>query len=625
MQLGILLDTEWASSAPESATALAQRAEAGRLDLVVVGPGDTEGTHDSRADTALDSWTTAVWVAAHTAHIAIGVSGDGATPDLSDHVARAAPYPEVVAKARQTLESLAGVRLVAEAGWVTAPAGAGPAELLALADHDLPVVVPVRTAHDVERLIPFAASHGGNPSGRSVAARSRRRPGIDYDGLPESLRRTAIEPGDDNFSAVRSTYLRSGAPGLVLRPQTPDEVADAVVFAHRHRHLPLGVRSGGHGISGRSTNDGGLVIDVGALDGIEVVDPRRRRVRVGPGATWKEVAAALNSHGWALGSGDYGGVGVGGLATAGGIGLLSRRHGLTIDHLRSADLVLADGGQLRVSDQEHPDLFWAVRGAGANVGIATSFEFEVDEVDDVGWAKLVLVTDDIEQALLTYGRLASSAPRDTTVFLVTGRPRDGKSVVQLYALVDFGDADVIVERLTPFVALGDLVRQEVVLTRYAGVMAEAGDVGPEGHQGYGEPVSRSALLPELTPAFAHDAARLLHSGTVAYFQLRAMGGAIADVPPDRTAFAHRRSAFQVTAMGRGHGALDPAFDALAAHFDGLYLSFDTDLRPERLDDAFPPPTLARLRRTKALYDPENLFRDNFNIAPTVDVTVSRAG
>ncbi|MDD9349587.1 FAD-binding oxidoreductase [Mumia sp.] len=623
MQLGILLDTQWASGAHESATALAQRAEAGRLDLVVVGPGDAEAI---RTDTALDPWTTAVWVAARTGHIAIGVSGDGAAPDPSDHAARTAPYPEVVAKARQTLESLAGVRLVADAGWVVAPEGAERAQILALADHhDLPVVVPVRTAHDVERLIPFAASHGGNPSGRSVAARSRRRPGIDYDGLPESLHRTAIEPGDDNFSAVRSTYLRSGAPGLVLRPQTPDEVADAVVFAHRHRHLPLGVRSGGHGISGRSTNDGGLVIDVGALDGIEVVDPRRRRVRVGPGATWKEVAAALNSHGWALGSGDYGGVGVGGLATAGGIGLLSRHHGLTIDHLRSADLVLADGRQVRVSDQEHPDLFWAVRGAGANVGIATSFEFEVDEVDDVGWAKLVLVTDDIEQALLTYGRLASSAPRDTTVFLVTGRPRDGQSVVQLYALVDSGDADVIVERLTPFVALGDLLRQEVVLTRYAGVMAEAEDVGPDGHHGYGEPVSRSALLPELTPAFARDAARLLHSGTVAYFQLRAMGGAIADVPPDRTAFAHRRSAFQVTAMGRDHGALDPAFDALAVHFHGLYLSFDTDLRPQRLDDAFPPPVLARLRETKALYDPDNLFRDNFNIAPTVDLTVSHAG
>src|SRR5690606_17127009 len=140
--------------------------------------------------------------------------------------------------------------------------------------------------------------------------------------------------------------------------------------------LPLSVRSGGHGISGRSTNDGGIVVDLSRLNAIDVLDADRRLVRVEPGARWMQVAAALDEHGWAISSGDYGGVGVGGLATTGGIGFLAREHGLTIDRLRAVEVVLADGSSVRADAEHHAELFWAVRGAGANVGIVPAFEFE---------------------------------------------------------------------------------------------------------------------------------------------------------------------------------------------------------------------------------------------------------
>ncbi|WP_036964762.1 FAD-binding oxidoreductase, partial [Promicromonospora kroppenstedtii] len=298
-----------------------------------------------------------------------------------------------------------------------------------------------------------------------------------------------------------------------------------------------------------------------------------------------------------------------------GIGLLGRAHGLTIDHLRAVELVLADGTAVRATRDDHPDLFWAVRGAGANFGVATAFEFEVDDVGEVGWAKLSLVTTDIEKSLLRFGEVATAAPRDTTVFLVTGRPRQGQSMIQLYAIVDSPDPQVVVERLTPFLDLGALVQQEAYLTRYKDIMGQAADVGPDGHHGQGEPVSRSAFLPAITPEAAHDTAALLRSGRVFFYELRPMGGAIADVPAHETAFAHRTPAFQVTAMGADQDDLDARWDRLARHFDGLYLSFDTDRRPERLHDAFPPPVLTRLRDLKRRYDPENLFRDNFNIDP----------
>src|SRR5690606_15103346 len=138
----------------------------------------------------------------------------------------------------------------------------------------------------------------------------------------------------------------------------------------------------GHGISGRWPEDGGVVIVLGALDTMEVLDEATRRVRIGPGARWGEVAAALAPRGWAITSGDYGGVGVGGLATAGGIGFLGRLQGLTIDRLRAVEMVLADGSLVRASESEKPDLFWGVRGAGFLLGIVTSFEFEAGEVGD---------------------------------------------------------------------------------------------------------------------------------------------------------------------------------------------------------------------------------------------------
>jgi FAD/FMN-containing dehydrogenase len=613
LESGIVLNV---SVRPDTTAELAEHADRRGLDLVVVdGSGDV-----GEEPAGLDLWTTAVWIAGRTDHIQIGVVSPSSSQDPADP--ESAP-PLMVSKAHESLDALAGTRLITSASsWTTASAHTDRDELRALSAQGRPVVVPVGSAADVDRLAEILDGEqpvtGSRPT-RSAAARSRRHPGIDYDAVPGSLAGVAIEPGDPGYRAVSSTYLRGGAPGLVLRPRTPTQVRDALGFARGHRHLPLGVRSGGHGISGRSTNDGGLVIDLGDMNAIEVLDTDRRLVRIGPGATWKQVAATLDPYDWALGSGDYGGVGVGGLATAAGIGYLSRRHGLTIDHLRAVEVILADGQLVRATSDNHPDLFWAIRGAGANFGVATAFEFEVDEIGQVGFAQLLLISDNIEATLRQFGQLASTAPRDTTVFLVTGRPRQGEAMVQLYAMVDAQDPALIAERLTPFTDLGHLARHEVALTRYVDVMALAADVGPEGHHGWGEPISRSAFLPTLTDVVAHDLADLLRSGEIHFFQLRTMGGAIADVAAHETAFAHRTPAFQVTAMGADQHALNDAWDGLAHHFDGLYLSFDTDRRPQRVADAFPPPVLQRLRELKRHYDPENLFRDNFNIHPHADV------
>jgi alkanesulfonate monooxygenase SsuD/methylene tetrahydromethanopterin reductase-like flavin-dependent oxidoreductase (luciferase family)/FAD/FMN-containing dehydrogenase len=447
---------------------------------------------------------------------------------------------------------------------------------------------------------------------RRASALAKRRDGIDYDSIPEALRAGAVEPGDPGYARVRSTYMRGGAPGLVLKLGSTDQVSQAIVWA-RTQPVPLAVRSGGHGISGRSTNDGGIILDLGALNDVVVVDQSSRRVRIGPGARWMDVAAALEPYGWALSSGDYGGVGVGGLATAGGIGWLSRNRGLTIDHLRAAEVVLADGSVVRASDDENPDLFWAVRGAGANFGIVTSFEFEVDEVGDVGWAQFAFDASDTAGFLERWGAVVEEAPRDLTSFLIMGAPRNGQPVIaQALTVVDSSDPETIIDRLQPMAQIAPLLQQSVELKPYAAVMANA--TGAD-HDASGDPVARSGLVNHFTPEFARAAATLIATGDCYFFSVRAVGGAVSDVADDATAYAHRSANFSVAAFGSHPARFNAAWDALGSHFVGLYLSFETDLRAERLEEAFPPATLRRLRELKVKWDPDNVFRDNFNITP----------
>jgi hypothetical protein len=495
-----------------------------------------------------------------------------------------------------------------------APPTASAAELTALGADTILIRTddPDDLRRLAEKIIPGLRQAAPAPAAqRPSSVRAKRRTGIDYDNLPAALAETAVEPGDLDYARVRSTYLRGGAPGLVLRPRTTDEVVAALAFVRAHPDLPFGLRSGGHGVSGRSTNDGGLVISLAALDSIEILDEGRRLVRIGPGARWTSVADALLPYGWALSSGDYGGVGVGGLATAGGVGWLARKHGLTIDRLRGVRMVLADGTVVRASEAENPDLFWAVRGAGGNFGVVTSFDFEVDEVGRVGFARLVVAADDPADLLVKWGAAIEAAPRDVSGQLIMGPPRAGQpAFAQLMGVVDADDPETIIDVLQPIAAVAPLYQQNVTLLPYAAVMANAA----EGHhRGQGDPVSRSGLIEHLTAEFGRAAARLLASGAIHWFQIRTVGGAVADVPEEATAYAHRCANFSVTVMGSSKRRVDAAWQDLYQHFDGLYLSFETDQSPARLSDAFPPATLARLRGLKRRYDPGNLFRDNFNI------------
>jgi len=445
------------------------------------------------------------------------------------------------------------------------------------------------------------------PAARSDAERSQRRPGISYDEVPAGL--AAIEPGDPSYRDVRSTYMRGGSPGIVLQPTDVGDVREALEFARRHPLAELALRSRGHGFSGRSTNDGGIVIDLQRLNTIDVVDTERRLVRIGPGASWMEVANKLDPHGWAVSSGDYGGVGVGGLATAGGIGWLAREHGLMIDHIVAVELVLADGSVVLVDADHDPDLFWAVRGAGSAFGIATAFDVVADPVGDVAFAQITFDATDIAGFFERYGTTVEAAPRILTANLMIGGGRPGgPHHAFVLALVDSDDREEVLSALQPFTDIAPLLGQDVRLKRYKDVMVAS----TEPHRGGGEPVSRSILIEHFTPEVSGDISSLLTSGAAGVLSVRSVGGAVADVPLAGTAYAGRNANFAVVALGSHDVALDRAWLPVERHAIGAYFSFETRLDARKLRLAFPAATLERLRSVKRRVDPDNVFRDNID-------------
>lgn len=448
---------------------------------------------------------------------------------------------------------------------------------------------------------------------RSAASLAVRRSGIDYDAVPESLRTKAVEPGDREYARVRHGYMQHGSPGLVLRPESAEQVAEALAYA-RAQEAGTHVRSGGHGISGRSTGDGGVVVDLGRMNDIEVLDARSGLVRLGAGARWGQVAHTLASHGLAISSGDHGGVGVGGLATTGGVGYMSRAHGLTIDNITAVELVTADGRPLRADAEEHPDLFWAMRGAGANFGVLTAVEVRAASVGEVVLGQFVYDATDTASFLRAWGEVAEAAPREVTAFLTMGPARGGRGPVAQAMVVFAGDdTDAAVRALEPFLAAGPVLDQRAQVAPYPAIL-----VGAEGaHQGYGLPESRSGLLRHITPEAAKGMGEMLASGDVMFMQLRQVGGAVNDLAADATAYAHRSQNFSLAAMtvtGRA-ARLDEHWAGLGEQLEGMYLSFDTRTGPEVLAQAFPEPTLGRLRALKAEYDPHNVFDKNFAIPP----------
>ncbi|MFD0508892.1 FAD-binding oxidoreductase [Streptomyces chiangmaiensis] len=348
----------------------------------------------------------------------------------------------------------------------------------------------------------------------------------DLGTAPVELTGKLVTPDDRRYRLLRSTYTTVGRPAVVVLPESADDVAAALRMA-RERRLPLAVRSGGHGLSGRSTNNGGLVIDLSAMKRVEVVDRASRLVRVEAGARWAQVARALAPHGLAISSGDHGNVGVGGLATGGGIGWLVRHYGLTVDRIRAVEVVLSDGTATRADPGTDPDLLWVMRGAGSGAGIAVAFEIEAVELRDVGFAQLAVPVDRAGGTLRRWEAVMARAPRELST-AVTLSSQGASTTAFITAVVASDSPPVIRRALEPLLGIGRVMVQQAHLVPYTELVSPA-HLHP--NTGQMPSTTTNGLFTEM----GREAARALVAASAGpspvLVQLRSLGGAVHDQSP----------------------------------------------------------------------------------------------
>ena len=450
--------------------------------------------------------------------------------------------------------------------------------------------------------------------------------------LRSQLRGSLCYPGEPEYDQARTIWnaMVDKRPAAVIRAAGSDDVVRAVDFA-RDRQLLLSIRGGGHNIAGNAVCDGGLMIDLSAMKSVRI-DPSNRTARVEPGVLLAEFDKEAQAFGLATPLGINSTTGVAGLTLGGGFGWVSRKLGLTVDNLLSADVVLAEGALVHASPNENEDLFWAIRGGGGNFGVVTSFEFRLHPVGPEVLAGLIVhPLSKAKQILQGYRRVAADAPDDLSCWAVMRKapplpfiPSEfhGKEVLIL-ALCYVGDPAKAEAAIAPLRALGQPVAEHVGPMPFVGWQQAFDPLLTPGRRNYW----KSHDFVELGDAAIElmiDYAGRLPSPECELF-IAQLGGAVNRVPATSTAYPHRDVNFVMNVHTRwGDASQDRAcigwarevFDRMAPHATGgVYVNFMPGDEAQRVRRGAYGPNYERLSKLKAKYDPGNLFRQNQNITP----------
>jgi FAD/FMN-containing dehydrogenase len=450
---------------------------------------------------------------------------------------------------------------------------------------------------------------------------------LDLEAFEAELRGSIILPGSPTYDVARQvrSVQYDRRPALIVRAADAGDVARTVNLA-RESGLALSVRGGAHSLAGFSTNDGGIVLDMSTMKGLHI-DPEARVAWAQPGLTAREYSMAAAAHGLATPFGDTGSVGISGLTLGGGIGWLVRKYGLAIDSLLAVEMVTADGRQITASAESHPDLFWAVRGGGGNFGVVTRFQYRLHPVGEIlGGALFLPPTQEVLRNLVP---IAQAAPEELTTisFLMHIPPAPfvpAEQVGKLSLVVMFvwaGDPAAGHAALEPFRQLATPLAEMVMPMPYPGIyqLVEEAEKRALG-------VHRSRFLTTLDDDAVDAILSAMAEPTSpgAMVQIRILGGAMARVAPEATAFAHRQAPvmlliiteYEDAATEPVHAAWTHALhEALARNDAGVYANFLEAEGEARIHSAYPDGTYERLAEIKRRYDPANLFRLNQNIRP----------
>jgi FAD/FMN-containing dehydrogenase len=452
------------------------------------------------------------------------------------------------------------------------------------------------------------------------------RAGISIPDLRATFNGRVIAPDDARYDEARTVFVGGidRRPAVIIRVADESDVSRVVSLA-RETGLELAVRSGGHSGAGHGVSEGGIVLDLSGMKALDI-DAEHRTAWAQTGLTAGEYTTAAGAYGLATGFGDTGSVGIGGITLGGGVGYLVRKHGLTIDDLLAAEIVTADGQLLRADAENHPDLFWAIRGGGGNFGVATRFQFRLHQVDTIVGGMLILPAT--PEVIAGFIAEAEAAPEElSTIANVMPAPpmpflpaeQHGKLVV-LAMLAYAGDVEAGQRAVAPFRALAAPIADMLRPMRYPEMYP------PEQEDYHPMAVARTLFVDRVGHDVAETIVEYLQASdaTVRVAQLRVLGGAMARVPVEATAFAHRQRRIMVNVAAFYDGPEDQIVrEAWVADFAaalnqgeaGAYVGFLGDEGEARVRDAYPGATWERLRAIKARYDPTNLFRLNQNIPP----------
>jgi FAD/FMN-containing dehydrogenase len=440
-----------------------------------------------------------------------------------------------------------------------------------------------------------------------------------------------IGPDDPRYDETRALFnaMIDKRPALIARCETPDDVAAAIRFARDH-DLPFSVRGGGHNWGGLASVDEGLVIDLSPMKAISV-DPATKTVRVGAGCVWGEVDAATGPHNLAVPTGIISTTGVAGLTLGGGHGYLTRRHGLTIDSLVSAKMVLADGSQVTASADEHPDLFWAIRGGGGNFGVVTEFEFHAHPLETIVGGPTFWAIEDSDELLAIYREWLPSAPRNVSGFfnwhtippVAEAFPEELhlRLVCGIVWCIDASDEEAE-KAMAPFLSAVEPLLHGVGRMPIAGLNSAFDGLYGPGDQWYARADFVRVIPDEAMNLNREWNAKMptFKSGSHVY----PINGAVNDVAPEDTAFSFRDANWSQVFIGVDPDAANAAalkewvvdyWEALHPYAaGGAYVNFMMDEGQERVRATYGA-NYPRLQQVKAEYDPENVFRVNQNILP----------
>jgi len=455
----------------------------------------------------------------------------------------------------------------------------------------------------------------------------------DLDGLTDGFAGEIVRPGDPGYDAARVVWngMIDRHPALIVRPATTDDVSMAIRFA-RERQLVVAVRGGGHSIPGLSTCDGGLVIDLSRMRGARV-DPHARAARVGGGALLGELDEAAQHHGLVCPVGVVSHTGVGGLTLGGGMGRLQRRFGLTIDNLVAVELVTADGRLVRASEDEQPELFWGVCGAGANFGIATAFEFRLHPLEDPVTHGVVMHPVERAEALAErYRELVVTGPDAVWASFgvglalpaeeyppeVAGRPVAYVGVLHSGVPAD-AERDLAALRGLAGAAIDSIEAKPYLTTQRLNDEATAW-----GHRFSMRSNFLSSLPDDVVSAWIERVAALPEGASGGY-SVWSCGGAIAAVPDEETAFTGREALYWAAAeIQWDEPELDDAcrawgraalVEAQPYESAGRYVNDVAEVEDGVARTIYGDAKYERLLALKREWDPDNLFRLNQNIRP----------